>query len=157
MPASLSTQSPRARFEYSIAVGNLLFERGAARRHPNGMGLMTDAEMDAVQEACDRNEPVEVCVDEILAARAESDRLLDVLAEARAAEQRVVGEQPYGDFLARMRQAAECATCHKTQAVQNIAVRGWKAERITRETHCHCPGSPVLAVLKGLPPLEVLR
>lgn len=49
---------------------------------------------------------------------------------------------PFHEVVRRLREAMKCPTCGKTQAVVNVARRGYVAERVTPETHCMCPGSP---------------
>ncbi len=63
---------------------------------------------------------------------------------------RTVGSQSLVSFIERYRNAARCAACQKTTAVVNVAARGFRAEKITAETHCTCPGGPAHHLLEAV-------
>lgn len=44
--------------------------------------------------------------------------------------------------LKALRDNDKCPKCGGWLSVMNVAVRGFKAERITEDTHCTCPGGP---------------
>lgn len=88
-----------------------------------------------------------------------------ILIEQHLAEAKVLSEatranphEPIAAFLERYRTAAICPTCGKTTAVINVARRGFRAERVSAETHCVCRGGPVDLYAKGaLNTLEVAK
>jgi hypothetical protein len=51
----------------------------------------------------------------------------------------------FAETIELLRDANRCPECGKTRAVFNVASRGFRAERITAETHCACPGGPAYA------------
>lgn len=83
-----------------------------------------------------------------------------VLLEQHESDQRVVREAianvipastkrldlGFAQTISALRTAMLCPECGLTQVVVNVAGHGrpFLAERITRDRHCHCPGSPVL-------------
>lgn len=54
------------------------------------------------------------------------------------------------------RRASLCSICGKSKAVLNVASRGFRAERVTPDSHCICPNGPVDLQSRGeLQTLEV--
>lgn len=49
---------------------------------------------------------------------------------------------PFVDVVRKLREVGRCTACGKTRVVLNVASRGFRAERVTAETHCACPGGP---------------
>lgn len=49
----------------------------------------------------------------------------------------------FHDMQRRLAEGLRCKTCAKLTVVRNVATRGFKPERVTKETHCTCPGGTV--------------
>jgi hypothetical protein len=57
-------------------------------------------------------------------------------------------DSSFVNVIGALREAGKCPTCDKTRVVVNVARRGFKAERISLDTHCGCAGGPAAHLKK---------
>lgn len=144
--------------DFICATNIILGAKQAAHAGERG-GFLSQAELEVLEQSCLRGDTPERFCAQLLVSRHEQQ----ILAEAAIAESRVMLEatpatkhQSFFATLHQLREAFRCPTCGKSRAVMNVAPRGFRAEKVTPDTHCHCPDSPIVKAQAAgaLNPLE---